>query len=296
MPKTNLGLVCLTSPTAALVDKISYRTITRTALAKLAPADRITKLREIYNANGNTLINAINFCYTRQISMYRMSSSAFPHADANPDYAALLPADKLRTAGDLAAALGIRLLSHPDQFCVLSSAKPGVITNSIAMLTLEAHVFDLIGLPESHWSPINVHIGSKGPEAIATIKSVIPDLPNNVRSRLTLENDEHKQDAAATLDVCHATGVAMLYDYHHELVAHQLDGYDHPDHLFWVKAAAQTWTTPDWQVCHLSNGAAGLHDRKHSDFISSRPTDLSQTPWLEIEAKGKEVAISTFPW
>ncbi len=295
MPNTILGLVCLTSASAPKADRISYRTITKTSLEKLTPTERRIKLTSIYSDNALMLVKAINYCADHQIRMYRMSSSAFPFADM-PEYTDLLPPTLLRCAGDNAKRHGIRLLSHPDQFCVLSSDKLNVIENSIRMLTLEAHVFDLIGLPQSHWAPINVHIGRKGPEALATIRSVIADLAPNIKSRLTLENDEFKQDALSTIETCIDTAVACLFDYHHELVAKSLYSYDEPTLETYRKAASVTWTNIDWAVCHLSNGAAGLHDKAHSDLISRRPTDMSRIPWLEIEAKGKEQAIAAFPW
>jgi UV DNA damage endonuclease len=294
MPQPILGLVCLTSPTAAKSDRISYRTITRTALEKLPAIDRPTKLAEIYAANALMLQSAIEFCHRRKIGMYRMSSSAFPFAD-RAEYQHLLPTPELAAAGRLAAKYKIRLLSHPDQFCVLSSDKPAVIQNSVDMLTLEARVFDLIGLPRSHWAPINVHIGRKGPEALSTITAVIRDLAPGIRARLSLENDEYKQDWEQTQGVCEATGTAMLFDYHHELVAKQYSSYDHLALEQCRRAAAKTWTNPDWAVCHLSNGATGLHDRAHHDLISQVP-DLTNVRWLEVEAKGKERAIELLPW
>jgi UV DNA damage endonuclease len=292
---THLGLVCLTSPTIEKRLKISYRTITRTGLLKLSPVEQRNKLFSIYTDNAKMLGNAITFCANRKIKMYRMSSSAFPFAD-KPEFRDLLPAEILRACGEYAESAGVRLLSHPDQFCVLSSDKPSVIANSIAMLELEAHVFDLIGLPQSQWAPINVHIGRKGPEARQTIVSVLADIAPNIKSRLTLENDEFKQDAANTLEVCLSTGVAMLFDYHHELVNHQLDTYNNSTLEHFRAAAATTWVHPEDAVCHLSNGRTHLHDKAHSDLITIVPANISRCNWLEVEAKGKELALVSFPF
>jgi UV DNA damage endonuclease len=292
---THLGLVCLTSPNIEKRLKISYRTITRANLLKLSPVEQRNTLFSIYTDNAKMLGNAITFCANRKISMYRMSSSAFPFAD-QPEFRDLLPAEILRACGDYAECAGVRLLSHPDQFCVLSSDKLSVIDNSIAMLSLEAHVFDLIGLPQSQWAPINVHIGRKGPEARQTIVNVIRDMPENITSRLTLENDEFKQDAVNTLEVCQATGVAMLFDYHHEFVNHQLDTYDNPTLEYFRAAAATTWVHPEYAVCHLSNGRAHLHDKAHSDLITRVPANINRCNWLEIEAKSKEIALANFPF
>jgi len=58
-----------------------------------------------------------------------------------------------------------------------------------------------------------------------------------------------------------------------------------------VKAARGTWPDPAWQVVHLSNGKDGFLDRQHSEFISSVPGTYARAPWIEVEARGKELAI-----
>lgn len=290
---TNLGLVCLTSEFASKEDRISYCTITKKRLESLNTEEtKRNTLVKIYSENCKRLQGALEFCVRNNIFLYRLSSTMFPFGDSAlyTDLVDLVK-DELLECGKFAAKNNIRLLSHPDQFCVLSSSKPEVVQNSIRMLELEAKVFDYLGLPRSHVAPINVHIGKSGLEAIQNIKSVINDLPLSIKSRLSLENDEYKQNAESTIEVCISTGVAFLFDFHHELVSSKLSSYDDPKLTEYCIAAKNTWSDPELAVYHLSNGARFFQDRKHSLFIDHFPEVLDSCNWLEIEAKGKQEAI-----
>ena len=133
-------------------------------------------------------------------------------------------AEGLRQVGRRANALGIRLVLHPDQFVVLNCDRPEVIKNSIKVLTTHARVFDLMELPRSSWALMNVH-GGKGDRAERLI-SVIRDLPDPIRSRLTLENDEYTYSAAELLEVCRNAEVPMVFDAHHHVIHEKLNSYE----------------------------------------------------------------------
>jgi len=59
-----------------------------------------------------------------------------------------------------------------------------------------------------------------------------------------------------------------------------------------LAAARTTWPDPTWQLVHISNGRDSLHDPRHSDLIATMPNSYRQAPWIEVEAKHKEVAIA----
>jgi UV DNA damage endonuclease len=42
---------------------------------------------------------------------------------------------------------------------------------------------------------------------------------------------------------------------------------------------------------HLSNGAASPLDRNHSEYITAMPPAYAAVRWIEVEARGKELAI-----
>ena len=97
--------------------------------------------------------------------------------------------------------------------------------------------------------------------------------------------------AAEILDVCRRAGVPMVFDAHHHVVREGLDSYDHPSVAEMVEAARATWAVPEWQLAHISNGRTRFGDRQHSDLVEAMPEAYRRVPWIEVEAKHKELAI-----
>jgi UV DNA damage endonuclease len=281
-----LGLVCLSSD-----GRCSYRTITRSRYLSLPPDLRDKQLRSIYWDNIHRVHTTLGYCARRKIKLYRVTSSLFPMSDEPEGEATLRDmAALLSGIGRRADRLGIRVVLHPDQFVVLNSESEK--TRNISKLIMEKHAlaFDLMGLPRSPWSLMNIHGGKSGrsAELIAAIESLSPA----VRSRLTLENDEYSYSAAEILDVCQKTGVPMVFDCHHHVIKENLKNYDHPSVEHFTRAARKTWPNPRWQVCHISNGETAFLDRYHSQHITMMPKAFNRVPWIEVEARGKEVAIA----
>lgn len=282
-----LGLVCQTS-----TEEIRFKALTRTRFLKMDRAQQVTVLRELYGENARRLARAIDFCTRKRISLYRVSSSLFPFSEEEPGHGILGElSDLLATTGGQATERGIRLVMHPDQFVVLSSDKPEVIQNSISILRHHARVFDLLEQPRSAWAAIQIH-GGKGGQSERLVR-VIGELPENIRSRLALENDEFAYSAEEIFAVCQRAGVPMVFDAHHHLCYRQLTDYDEPSIAEFTRAAATTWPEAAWQLVHISNGRDFLNDPRHSDFITKIPAAFLEVPWVEVEAKNKEAAIAT---
>jgi UV DNA damage endonuclease len=281
-----LGLVCLTT-----TDEVRFRTITRTRFRTLAPDVQIATLRELYADNVRRVSGAIDFCLRHRIGMYRLTSSLFPQSEESPGYELLGElADTMAAIGRRATEAGIRLVMHPDQFVVLSSDTPQVIANSIVILAHHTRVLDLFQQPRTPWAALEIH-GGKSDRA-DTLVRVIGDLPEPIRSRLVLENDEYAYSALEILDICRRARVPMVFDAHHHLVHENLDSYDHPSIAELTMAARDTWPDPSWQLVHISNGRESLNDAKHADYISAMPKAFRDVPWIEVEAKQKELAIA----
>ena len=281
-----LGLVCITAS-----DAVRYKTITRKRLLQLEPAEQQRVLRELYAVNLRRLNAAVDFCDANRIRLYRLGSATFPFAD-DPVGEDILTefGEGLRIVGDRISALGIRLVLHPDQFVVLNSDRPDVIENSVKILKTHARVFDLMGLPQSTWALMNIH-GGKGDRAERLIQ-VIRDLPDNIRNRLTLENDEYTYSASEILAICQAAGVSMVFDAHHHIIHEHLETYEDPSVYEMLMAARSTWAVPEWQLVHISNGCEFFGDQRHSDLITIMPSCYHEAPWIEVEAKQKEFAIA----
>ncbi|HZI19741.1 MAG TPA: UV DNA damage repair endonuclease UvsE [Pyrinomonadaceae bacterium] len=280
-----LGLVCITHS-----DEVRYRALTRKRLLQLSEAERERVLRELYADNLSRLDRALSFCEARGLSLYRMTSGLFPFADDEAG-AGLLEefAGRVGEVGGRAARLGVRLVLHPDQFVVLNSDSEQVVANSFKILETHARVMDLLGQPRTPWALIEIH-GGKGGRADRLVENV-GRLPAAVRSRIAFENDEYTYGADEILEVCRRAGVPMVFDAHHHVVHEKLDSYEHPSVAHFVAAARETWPDPAWQLVHISNGRASFADRNHSDLVEAMPEAFRVVPWIEVEAKHKELAI-----
>jgi UV DNA damage endonuclease len=283
-----LGLVCIT-----FSKDVRYRTITRTRYLGLPENDRETALKVIYRDNLQRLDFALTFCTRNSIRLYRMPSGLFPMSDLEDEVGATVLQNmsaELAKIGQRAARVGIRMVLHPDQYVVLSSDSPQVVASSIKILDGHARTLDLLGLPRSTWALMNIH-GGKSQRADRLV-AVISELPENIRSRLTLENDENAYSASEILEVCRRASIPLVFDAHHHICHENLESYDDPSVAEMFYAARETWEKPNWQLVHISNGEEAFGDRKHSEYITAMPSVYAEAPWIEVEAKRKEEAIA----
>jgi UV DNA damage endonuclease len=284
--KNNLGLVCITT-----TDAVRYKTVTRKRLLSFDEAAQAEKLRSLYGENIEILKRAIEFCTANDIRLYRMTSGLFPFSDESFGAEILEEfAPVLGEIGKDALEKSLRLVLHPDQFVVLSSDSHDVIKNSVKILKMHAKTMDLLGQPRSEWAAINIHGGKSN--RIDKLVESIENLPEEIRSRITFENDEYAYSSKQILEVCRRAKVPMLFDAHHHICRENLEDYNHPSvaEAFW--AARETWTNPENQMVHISNGREKFGDRAHSDLITAMPDVFRFAPWIEVEAKHKEIAIA----
>ena len=281
----HLGLVCTTNST-----EVRYRTLTRKRLLELGPGQQHKQLSEIFSANLQSLDAALAYCEREGIGLYRILSSIFPFADEEVGRAALQPlAAPLARVGQRALDSNIRLVMHPDQFVVLSSDSAEVVGNSIKILQMHADIMDLLQQPRSPWALLEIH-GGKSNRSDALVERLAA-LPDAIRLRLGLENDEYAYSAAQIHDVCTRSGVPMVFDAHHHIVHEGLSSYDDPSVAAMLAQARATWAEPAHQLVHISNGRSRFNDRQHADLIDVMPACYAHAPYIEIEAKAKEDAI-----
>jgi len=284
--RSNLGLVCITT-----TDAVRYKSVTRKRLLSFEEGEQRELLKNLYEENLNRLERAVSFCLENGISMYRISSEIFPFSDDEMGHEILLDFDdKLAVIGRRALENGLRLVFHPDQYVVLSSDSESVVANSIKILTMHSNIMDLLGQPRSEWAAMTIH-GGKGGKSDQMVE-VISDLPDGIRNRIVLENDEYAYGSAEILDICRRAMVPMIFDAHHHVVHDKLDSFEHPSiaEVFW--SARETWADPANQMVHISNGRTHFNDRAHSDLIHTMPEVFRHAPWIEVEAKHKEIAIA----
>lgn len=282
-----LGLVCITHG-----EDVRFKKMTRKRLLEFDAATQREKVRELYAENLTRLGKAVEFCAANQIKLYRLSSGLFPFADEDFGMEILLESrEKLAATGRQAVKKNLRLVIHPEQFVVLNSDSPAVIENSLKILRMHATMLDLLEQPQSEWTTMNIH-GGKGDRSDRLVET-IGNLPENVKSRISFENDEHAYGAAEILEVCRRAQVRMVFDAHHHACHGKLETYDDASVSEMFYAARETWENPAWQLVHISNGRERFGDRSHSDIVWDMPPVFRHAPFIEVEAKHKEIAINS---
>ena len=162
----------------------------------------------------------LGYLAKHEIRMYRMSSDLAPyvtHPDM-PQFHGMIRecADELAEVGRLARDGGVRLSFHPSQYIVLNSPDPKLTARSVADLVAQAEMLDLMGMgPEA---VMVIHVGGAygdRPSGCRRWAETYPTLPEPVRRRLVLENDDVRFSAADVLSIHESTGVPLIFDHQH---------------------------------------------------------------------------------
>ncbi len=159
-----------------------------------------------------------DYCARQKITMYRMSSDLAPYA-THPDMPQFHnqiaeSRTELAALGAKARALDLRISMHPTQFVILNSPDVTLIEKSIWDLSVQAETLDEMGMgPEA---VLIIHVGGAygdRPSGCARfVETYNTRLPEHVKRRLVLENDDIRYSAADVLDIHGETGVPLVFD------------------------------------------------------------------------------------
>lgn len=285
-----LGLCCVFHR-----EPIKFRRSTAKYLGRFPRPEQLARLSELCAHNAAALDRALVFCRDNGIGAFRINSQVLPlktHPAVGyditdlPDHEAIT--DRFRACGRLARRAEIRTTFHPDQFILLSATDPEVIRRSVADLVYQAEVASWVNA-----DVINIHGGGAYGDkksALTRLRRRIDRLPDDVRSRLTLENDDRTYTPRDLLPVCRDMEIPLVYDVHHHRCLPDGETIETT-----TRAAVATWNREP--LFHLSSPAhswgAG-NPRNHHDLID--PADFPAC-WLgldttvEVEAKAKEIAV-----
>lgn len=162
----------------------------------------------------------LDYCATKGISMYRLSSDLAPYA-THPDmpqfHDMVAESDaELAAFGAKARSLDMRLSFHPSQYVLLNSPNPELTTKSIRDLASQSEMLDRMGLDDE--AVVITHVGGVYDDHEAARARWIEgweQCPEHVRRRLVLENDDLRFSAADVLWIHERTGVRLIFDYQH---------------------------------------------------------------------------------
>jgi len=207
----------------------------------------------------------------------------------------------LHSAGTMATTHGVRLTSHPGPFNVLTSPHKHVVENCIKDLSDHADVFDMLGQSRTPYNKINIHIGGAYGDKESAMERFCVNferLPDSVKSRLTVENDD-KASMYSVRDlydgVYKRIGIPIVFDYHH----HQFCTGDMSEKEA-LELALSTWPEGITPATHYSESRRDEQEdetirvQAHSDYVHDKINTYGNNFDIMVEAKHKELAVAKY--
>jgi len=207
----------------------------------------------------------------------------------------------LHSAGVKAKSHNLRITSHPGPFNVLTSPHPHVVDNCVSDLTDHGSVFDMLGLSRTPYNKINIHIGGAYGDKESAMERFCVNfkrLPDSVKSRLTVENDD-KASMYSVKDlyegVYKSIGIPIVFDYHH----HKFCTGDLSEQQA-LEMAISTWPEGITPATHYSESRRDeqkdetIRVQAHSDYVYDKIETYGNEIDVMVEAKRKELAVEKY--
>ena len=269
-------------------------TTNRGMIRKTFDSKGLKYVSELSLQNVRDLIEVIKWNEKNGIKLYRMSSDMFPWSSEYnfndlPDVAKIK--NLMSGLGNLVKQYGHRLSFHPGPFNVLASPNPNVVRKTISELNKHSEIMDMLDLPVSPFSKINIHVGGAYGNKQEALKRWVDNfhlLGENTKKRLTVENDD-KPNMFTVQDLLYIhenTKIPIVFDYHHHNCHN--DGMSTEDAL---KLAVATWPKNITPVVHISEPRDDKNFRAHHDYIQNKVEVYGYDLDMMFESKAKELSV-----
>lgn len=278
--KIRLGYVAISNKLGKKVT--SSGTVTYNVYSKIVSDEkRLDKLKAVTVKNFKGLEAIIKYNIANDIHFYRITSALIPlvtHPDVGYWGHRTIFKKDFELIGKLIRESNMRVDTHPDEFNVLNSTDPQVVKNSIRNLLRQVEWFEDLNYVDGK---MVLHIGGAtgGKEAaVDRFINSFNELPQSIKDRLILENDDKTYTALETLNLCKNIGVPMVLDVHHHNCNN--NGEELEDML---PEIFNTWSKEKLPPkIHFSSPKEYEKDRKHADYI-----EVAQ--FLEFLDKAKKI-------
>jgi UV DNA damage endonuclease len=271
--------------------------VNRGMIKKTFISKGITYVSELVIDNLKDTLKVLDYNLSQDIYIYRMSSDSFPWM-SEYEFEDLPNFNKIQSLlleiGDKVKSNNIRVSYHPGPFNVLASENESVVLKTIKELNKHAEIMDLMGLDQSTFYPINIHINTTKPtreEAAQRFVDRFSELSESCKKRLTIENDDSPNQYSVKMLhewLYDKIGIPIVFDQHHFLFGPQDQSMEES-----IKLAHSTWKTR--VLTHMSSSKT-LEDKTsrktaHADYIYEEIKTYGLDFDTEIEAKAKDLAV-----
>jgi len=261
----------------------------------------VEKAKELALKNVGDISKLIEWNSNNKIDHLRLSSDMFPHftdKETEP-YTMDFAKDELKKAGECALKHNHRITMHPGQFNQVGAKNPSIFDSTVKDLSMHADILDNMNINED--GILCVHGGGMYGDKEGTIRRWIDqfdDLPRKVKNRLAIENCEKCYCVRDCLTMAQECNIPLIYDCHHYYCYNRL----HPDEKTediedMMGEIVETWKGRS-PTFHVSEQAINKRVGAHSYLVEEIPVHMLKVPLdynvklhIELEAKGKEIAI-----
>lgn len=311
------GIITVLRKHHVLTDRTT-RQITIDTKNAVTPGSGLIYCQELTVSNILDLYKVISWCYDHGILFYRMTSSFAPHItdpkyipkSRQKDYTAL--AYSLEPFRPLFATIGryarnrdIRLTFHPGQFTLLNPLDQDILVRSLRDLHFHCTVLDMMGMGPD--SVCVIHGGGTYDDKAAAEARWIATyrkLPEYIRQRIVLENDEESYSIEDVIRISKAvdtpTRLPIVFDlFHHQCYDRKLEAQGLPKLRkpeYYMPDIVRSWGTRTVKM-HYSEQKPEGSNGAHSDYVREIPRLFLTFPKkyhrsldLMIEAKMTEQA------
>lgn len=283
--KLRIGFVAMS---VHLKNASPSKTMTLTHFQKIIDREAgLRKLTRIAAENLQNTLRVMHHAVAHDIRIYRLSSKLIPllghELTAGWDFWGKL-GPEFKAVGAYAREKEMRVSFHPDHYTLLNSKSKDVIDHSIADLERHVKMFELMDLDER--AKLVMHVGGSfkdKAESLQRFQTTWERVPEHVRKRVTLENDDKTYTALETLSLCETLGIPMVLDIHHHRCNPGGENLrDLVPRIF--RLWAPTGLVPK---IHVSSPKSEDDIRSHADFI-----DLDDLlPFLDLAREAGDTGL-----
>lgn len=230
--------------------------------AKSLRLDRVTK------SNIENTLRILKYNNALNIEVYRLTSKLVPLATHCELKAWEYPAqfcNEFKALGDYIKDKHMRISAHPDHFTILNPIKQEVLEASIRDLDYHVKLYEAMGLDDYRYKLV-LHVGGlygDKKSSIERFKENFVKLPDRIRNRIILENDDKSFTAADVLQICRELSIPMVLDVHHHKCANNGEKLEEL-----LPGIFETWSKePFPPKLHFSSPKNQKDFRSHADYI-----------------------------
>lgn len=249
--------------------------------------------------NFQHLYEMLMDCEDGNLNIFRIGSGVIPFAThkitQDYDWRDIFRI-QFKFVADYIKETKIRITMHPDHFVVLNSLKENVYENAVKDLHYHADFMDALELDST--CKMQIHTGGvygNKKESMDRWIERYNKLPENIKRRLVLENDDRVFSFEDVMYISNNTCVPILFDtLHHECL-----NTDNSSHIEAFKIAIKTWKIEDGTplVDYSSQnygGKLGKHtnsiDLDHFNKMKNLLDSVNTEYDIILEIKDKEIS------